>query len=398
MRILQLCNKPPFPAVDGGCLALHSVTRGLLEAGETIRVLTASTSKHPFKEREFPAAYRDSTGIEAVFLDTEVRAIPALLSFFRASSYNVNRFYSESFAHKLEEILRKDDFDIVHIESIFMGLYIPAIRRHSKAKIVMRAHNAEHLLWEQRTRSEKNPLKRFWFSNLTRKLKKAELEIIRSCDALVPITEQDKAVFRNYFPQLPMHVLPFAMPLPEIKAPTAPQAETVFHIGSMDWAPNIEGVKWLLENCWPAVLKTRPQATLHLAGRTLAPNSPDYLGTNVVVEGEVPDAHEFIRRYSVMAVPLLSGGGMRVKLVEAMALGKAIVTTTIGAEGSGIESGTHALLADTAEEFSAAIVRLLENPSLAEKLSENARHLATTEFELGAATKKLVEFYHSLTA
>lgn len=396
MRVLQLCNKPPLPANDGGALAMHAVTEGLLESGMEVRVLTVETKRHPFLKNQIPENYLQRTKTEAVFIDTEVKTIPALLNLFSSASYNISRFYAAEFESKLIQLLKAESFDIVQLESIYMGLYIPAIRKYSNAKIVLRAHNIEHWLWKRRTEKETNFLKRSWFSSLTRKLKKAEIEIASAVDAIVPITPEDKSFFTEHIPQKKIHVLPYAMHLPEITNEKMPELNSVFHIGAMDWDPNIHGVKWLVNECWPKISAANPDAKLYLAGRNLKKNDPEYAEKNIVVEGETADAHRFMAAYSVMTVPLFSGGGMRVKLVEAMAMSKAIVTTPVGAEGTGMVNEKHALIATDANEFAKAVLHLLNNPELAKRLGENARALAAAEFELKSATEKLIVFYQSL--
>ncbi len=397
MRVLQLCPKPPFPASDGGTLAMHSVTEGLLKTGQEVRVLSIETEKHPFRKDELPPSYLGATKAEAVFVDTRVKLFPAFTALFSASAYVANRFYSEAFSMKLEKVLQEETFDIIQLESLYMAPYLDVIRRHSKAKIVLRAHNVESALWKRRTASEKNVLKRTWFRNLTKKLARYEAEVLRAVDALVPITPEDAAAFSRMLKGAshPVHVLPFAMRPPTIQ-PGVVRPDTVFHIGAMDWAPNEEGVAWLVKEVWPRVLAKRPGATLHLAGKQLEKNDTRFSGKNITVHGEVGDAFEFMGSYAVMAVPLLGGGGMRVKLVEGMALGKPIVTTTIGAEGTGVKSDRHLLVTDTPGAFAEALCLLLEEPGRAAVLGENAKAFVASNFSLAAASEKLNDFYASL--
>lgn len=399
MRILQLCNKPPLPAVDGGCLAMHSITEGLLQAGIDVRVIAPETHKHPFLREQVPASYIEATHFETVPVNTEIRVADALVHLLKNKSYNLSRFYSAALERRLEEILAAETFDIIHVESLYMTPYLPVLRKNSKAKIVLRAHNIEHRLWERSAEVEKNPLKKTYLKKLAAQLKKAEADVLHRVDGLVPITPEDAAVFRAMSREkIPMHVLPYAMQLPELIAGKKTDPHSLCHIGSMDWAPNIAGISWFLQHCWKDILAKIPDANFHLAGKSLQKDDSRYQAENVTVHGEVKNAHAFMADYPVMAVPLVSGGGMRVKLIEAMALGKAIVTTTLGAEGTGIVNGTHALLADSPAGFSEAVIRLLEAPELAAELSKNARHLAETEFEISNATQKLLAFYRSLNA
>ena len=128
MRILQLCYKPPYPPVDGGTLAIDSVTRGLLLAGCEVKVLTVSTDKHPYDASRIPRSYIDKTAIEAVYVDTRIKPLSAFVSLLCGQSYHVKRYISQAFNDKLVEILKSEEFDVVHVESVFLTPYVETVR------------------------------------------------------------------------------------------------------------------------------------------------------------------------------------------------------------------------------------------------------------------------------
>ena len=151
LRILQLCHKPPRPAVDGGCIAMDSLTTGLMLEGHRVKVLTLHTYKHPFDPDALSADYQESTRIEAVYADTELNLRDAASHIVTGESYHLSRFHVPEMDRAVERVLREEMFDVVLLESIFTSSYIPAIRRLSDAEVVLRAHNVEHLLWEEVT-------------------------------------------------------------------------------------------------------------------------------------------------------------------------------------------------------------------------------------------------------
>ncbi len=397
MRILQLTPKPPVPAVDGGALAMNSVTECLLHAGHEVKVLCIETRKHPFLPEKISAAYKTATKIEAVFVNTEIKIGSAFSNLFSSSCYNVERFYSQEFENKLIEILQKETYDIIQLESLYMMPYFDVIRKNSKAKIVLRAHNVEAHLWNRRTLQEKNALKKKWFEHLTKNLFTYEAEAFTKVDGILPITAEDERTITEMTKGKinSIEVLPFAMTLPEMKAEIKPKPFTVFHIGAMDWQPNVEGVTWLLKEVWPKVIATIPHAELHLAGRDF-PVDERFTGVSVFIHGEIENAFDFMNEYSIMTVPLLTGGGMRVKLVEGMALGKAIVTTSIGAEGTNTENEKQVMIKNSPADFATAICQLLNNEIYARELGVRAKEFAKTNFDSAAASKKLTDFYSSL--
>jgi glycosyltransferase involved in cell wall biosynthesis len=399
MRILQLVPKPPLPSVDGGTLAMNSVTEAILNSGNEVRVLAIETKKHPFVPEKISGEYKSATKIEAVFVNTDVNIFSAFFNLFSSESYNVNRFYSSAFENKLATILQNEKFDIVQLESLYMSPYIDIIRNYSKAKIVLRAHNVESDLWKRRTALEKSLLKKKWFSHLTKNISRCEIESFEKIDGIIPITGIDGIAISKMSAgkKRSMLVLPFAMRLPEKKQELREKPGTVFHIGSMDWSENSEGVKWLVKEVWPKIISKTPYAELHLAGRGLKKDDPEFSGKNIFNHGEVENAEEFMNSYSVMTIPLLSGGGMRVKLVEGMALGKAIVSTSIGAEGSETKNEQEIMIENSSDDFAEAVCNLLNNEIFSRELGIRAKDFSKSHFDLNASSEKLIEFYGSLT-
>jgi glycosyltransferase involved in cell wall biosynthesis len=164
----------------------------------------------------------------------------------------------------------------------------------------------------------------------------------------------------------------------------------------MDWMPNIEAVDWLLNNVWNDVLIHKPDAKLVLAGRNMPERFKKLQSKNITIIDNVANSSEFYQTYDIMLVPLWSGSGLRIKLVEGLAYGKPIITTSIGAEGIAYTSQTNLIIADAPNDFVNAIVNLLSNPMQKNELQNNARHLAETNFDYKAIAKQLISFYKSL--
>lgn len=395
LRILQLCNKPPVPAVDGGCLAMLRMAEGLMDAGHEITILSIATSKHPWVPEKVDPEFLRRTKMDAVYVDTSVRWLPAFLSLFKTTSYNIDRFYNFGFEAKLIGILSRSEFDIVQLESLYMCPYIEAVRRMSKARIVLRAHNTESEIWKKNAAEETDTFKKLWFRDLAGKLEKYEQESLAKIDAVVTITKEDEARLQAIGAYgKPMHTATFAMKPPEIKvADVLP--DTVFHIGAMDWKPNHDGVAWLVDEVWPRVLKEVPGAVLHLAGKSM--NVDEYSGKqNVIAHGEVADAMQFMSEHGVMAIPLHSGGGVKVKMIEGMFAARAIVATKTGAEGISGKDGIDFFLAEDAASFAQRITELLRNRALAEKTGARARQTAIENHDLARVSGKLSDFYNSI--
>lgn len=398
MDILQICHKPPYPPSDGGTIAMNNITQGLLDLGHTVKVMAIETPKHPLKKDFVPDSYYKNTSLETTFVDTSVKFTAALKSFLTHQSYQVQRFYSKSFAAKLAEVLKKNHYDIVHLESVFTTPYIPVIRQFSKARIVLRTHNIEHLIWQRMAKNEQNPAKKWAIRAFSNQLKRYECALGNMIDAFAAISTPDYQFFKNVF-NVPGEVIPFGInidayePVEDYMASDKPE---LFHIGSMDWMPNVEGVEWFLDEVWPSVLTEFPDVTFTIAGRKIPDRISARTERNVSVVGEVPSAHDFMLSKDIMVVPILAGSGIRVKIIEGMALGKVVITTSIGAEGLDVESGKNILIADTPEEFVSAIEKCVKTPDVCAIIGENARNFVSLYHNNELITSKLIDFYRSI--
>ncbi len=396
MKVLQLSNKPPQPIVDGGCIAINNIATGLLEKDIDLKILTVATQKHPFDEANFSNDFLKATTIEGVFVDTRVNIIDAFSALVTSDSYNVSRFFSPDFNKRLIQLLENGNFEIVHLESLFMTPYISTIRKYSTAKIVLRSHNLEHLIWDRLANSTGNTAKRLYLKHLASKLKKYEYQTINEVDAIAAISFEDTSRYELLKCDPPLKTIPFGIDLE--KYPFDNNTETVphslFHIGSMDWEPNKEAINWLLDDIWPQLAQL--DVSLHLAGRKMPGYISQQSNDKLIVHGEVDSAIQFMAAHEIMIAPLLSGSGMRVKIIEAMGMGKAVITTKIGAEGINYTHGVDIIIADTAEEIVAAIKNLINNPNLVKEIGDNARKLIETHYDNDKIIDNLLDFYQTL--
>lgn len=375
---------------------MNRLIEGLIEAGEKVKVLAVNSNKYSVDPEKIPADYREKTGIELVYIDLSIKPLAAFANLFSNKSYHVERFISKSFHLKLTEILQQSDFDIVQIETLYMSPYIKTIRNNSKAKIVLRAHNIEHLIWERITESTKNPIKKAYLAHLSRTLKNYETTILNSYDGIVPISEKDAGFFEQAG-NTPVLAVSFGIHPDKLKATAkVPVENALFHIGSMNWIPNEEGIRWFLDEAWPLITDKMPALKVYLAGREM----PQWLSqlklTKVEIVGEVPDAQEFIQSKAISIAPLFSGSGIRIKIIESMAMGKAVISTTIGAEGIHYTDGKDILIANTAEEFLKAAEYLYHNPEKRKEIGGNARKLILAKHDNKKIIQTLISFYREI--
>ncbi len=397
MRILQLTNKIPYPPKDGGAIATLNMSRGLADLGHEITILGMNTSKHYFDLNDIPDKLTRIIAFREVIVDTELSFFAALKNLlFSDKPYNAERFFSEEFSDKLKELLQEQEFDIIQLEGLYLAHYIDVIRKYSKARISLRAHNIEHEIWERNAVQEKSLLKRIYLRILARRIRRFKINILNHYDLLIPITERDAKQFEKFGNQKPALVIPAGYDTSRLQ----PQPEkinfpSVFFIGTLDWFPNQEGLVWFVNKVWPILKQKHPGLIFNVAGR----NAPEWIvslfekTSHVNYLGEIDDAYAFINENAVMIAPLFSGSGMRVKIIEGMALGKSIVTTTIGAEGIGVTPGRNILIEDTENEFAARVDELLINREHFDAIGRNAIEFVKENYDNHKISVSLAGFY-----
>ncbi|MDD4603461.1 MAG: glycosyltransferase family 4 protein [Bacteroidales bacterium] len=395
MKILFLCNKSPWPPKEGGPMAMNMLIEGLVAAGHEVKVLAVNSFKYTITPEEIPPEYRERTGIELLEVDLRIKPFAAFFNLFTRKSYHVQRFISKMFRKRLTSILQESQFDVVQLETLFMCPYIKTIRRHSKAKIILRAHNIEHRIWERVAEETKNPIRKWYISHLAHTLKRYEKKIIREIDGIIAITPTDAEYFgrsiqnQGKIIDIPFGIDPNQYPVDfkEVEFPS------LFTLGSMNWIPNQEGIRWFLTNVWLDIHNQFPTLKYYLAGREMPSWMRSLNLPNVIVLGEVEDARIFISSKAIMIVPLFSGSGIRIKIIEGMAMGKTIISTSLGAEGIDCSDRANILIANLPCEFFEMISVSVTDRSLCERIGIQARKLVEEKYQTKKLIQKLIGFY-----
>ncbi len=377
---------------------MNNVTQGLLKWGHQVKVVTVSTKKHTLNLAALPAEYKAKTQIEGVFIDTGIKRKDAFFNLFTRRSYNIERFICSDLSDKLEEVLSFESFDVVLIEGLFVTPYIKLIRKFFKGKVVLRAHNVEFKIWERMSMNATNPIKKNYLRLLAKRLKTFEVKSYKEMDGICAMTEIDGDDIRTLSKGVPVGVFPSGYQMDDLGSLQEKEnvEKSLFHIASMDWQPNRDAVDWFLDKVWPLVIAENKQAKIYLAGREMPNRYYERKIRGVEVVGEVPVARDFYASKKIMVVPLLSGSGMRVKIIEGMALGKTIVATSIGAEGINVTPNKNILIADSAVDFSQAILKLLKEEDFCDQVGENAHQLIAKEYNNDAVCARMLEFMKGL--
>lgn len=334
--------------------------------------------------------------VETTDIDTTVSIWGLIKGLFSSQPYNVQRFWSPAFADLLARLLREQVYDIVQLEGSYMSLYSAVIRQHSKARLVLRAHNVEHQIWDRLARQVRAVAQRRYLQNMTAKIKRFELNHLQDYDAIIPISGEDAQYYQQAGFMGQVHTINGAVDLSRFPHPNLNFRPSIAFLGSLEWLPNVEGLHWLLKEVWPTIARRHLQATLHVAGKGSPVTRLLPQADRVVLHGQVPDAAEFLSAHHIFVVPLHSGGGMRMKIVEAMGAGMCVLSTSIGAEGIAYTDGVDIVIADSAEAWIHALDLLLSDTATTRRIAAAGRALAAERYSTEALAPQFEAVYGGL--
>jgi glycosyltransferase involved in cell wall biosynthesis len=384
----------PYPANDGGTIATLNMIVGFAEHNDKVTVLAMQTQKHSYSVKNLPTNLTSKINWNQVFVDTRIKPAKAFINLlFSTKPYNAVRFESVQFKEQLIELLKNRKFDLVQLEGAYLDSYVSVIRKYSSAKISLRAHNVEHEIWERLKENEPSLFKKVYYKILSKRVKKLESKLLNRIDFLVPITERDSKVLDTHG-SIKTKVSQTGMPNSKFRKKNPKYLKSVFYIGALDWIPNQGAIQWFLSEVWNKLQGEFPDWEFVIAGRN-APNSfESYLKTQKVKYiGEVASATDFIDDHNIMLVPLLSGSGMRIKIVEGMARGKCILTTSIGAEGIPAQNGKNIFIEDQPEQMASVLKNLMGNNNQIERCAENAFIFVQQNYNNHVIINELRRFY-----
>lgn len=395
-KLLVLTARLPYPPQEGHQLRAWHILRALAGAHE-ISLLSFVRNDDEL----------DRCGpLREMLVHFETFTIPAeqtgraLAHAAAKSLYGTRPFVAEKYT-SAQMCLRASALaravDLVHVDMLpLMQLVAGAEKR---VPVVLNAHNVEHLLLRQRATIEPRLPQRLFLQGQVAKLMAFEKEACRRASHILACSADDADSLASLAPETPISVVPNGVDVErnrpaETGIPDHPP-RLVF-VGQMGWFPNLDGVQWFIAEILPRILAVRPDAEFVLVGKSGGLHVPAALRAHVRLPGFVENLESAIHHADVYVVPLRTGSGTRLKVLEAMAFGKAIVTTHIGAQGIDLESGGEALFADSAEDFAAAVLRLIANPHEAARLGSAARAKAQLLYDWNTIGRQVVSIYSGL--
>ena len=391
MRLLYLTPRLPWPPNRGGEIIIFNFLKYLSRRHE---IALVSFYDRP-EELEQTAALREyCVRIETVRRPTKLAPAVLVRCLAGGHSYSVARHTSAEYRRRVTDVLRTWPADLAQVEIFFMGAYLPELGR---IPTVLHMHDVTWVMWDRLAAVAPAYLRPLVRTEAAR-IRRDELAVCRTVDVCVPVSDTDRRHLQAAAPEVRADVVVPGVDTHALTPVSRPPSTTnLVFVGSMHYLPNVDAAEFFVREILPRIAREVPDVTLTIVGSRPSPAVRRLADDpRVRVTGEVPDVRPYYAAAAAAVVPLRIAGGVRMKILEAMALGVPIVSTTIGAEGLGLTDGEECLLADGVDAFAAAAIRLLRNAPFANALAARGRAAAVQRFSWEAVGRALEAVYHSL--
>jgi sugar transferase (PEP-CTERM/EpsH1 system associated) len=393
MRILWLKTDLLLPLDKGGKLRTWHLMRHLAKQHEITYLAFAEPGQPP----------ADVHGMHEVAarVETVTRSEPAkgTWQFYTDAAmhvvdplpYAVGKYRSAEFRRRFDALVAEIDFDLIVCDFLFPAVNLP---KRLPCPAVMFTHNVESEIWRRHAETKAGGLSKLLYGMQYGRMLHYEGDALRRFDGVLAVSDADRDTFDRIYPgaiQRPVHVVPTGVDIEFFTAAAsdASSRELVF-TGSMDWLPNEDAMLYFCRDVLPLIRAEEPNVHLSIVGRAPTPAVKQLAEqAGVAVTGRVDDVRPYMRDAAVYIVPLRIGGGTRLKIFEAMAMGKAVVSTTVGAEGLPVTHGEHVLLADQPDTFARAVVHLLRDVDRRRQLEIASRALVVEKYDWSAVAGEL---------
>ena len=394
MKILFLSPTVPYPLTDGGRIRVynllkqiardHEVTLLALETQPTdvdsiSRIQQYGTTVHLVKH---------SHTLPRVSLSILLKAL------FKKQPITVARYNVSTYRQKIQELLASETFDIIHYEMFHTAQF----HAESDLPSVLSQQNVDSAIWHRLTDETSNIFYKFAYWTQRISFQRYERVISPKFDAVTCTSEIDAAIFEQHCPTDIVKVIPNGVDVTHFTPDfEAEDAAHLIYIGSMDWYPNEDAVSFFVEDVLPTIRESVQNVKFSIVGGNPSDHVQQFADREgVVVTGRVSEIKPYFSAATVFVVPLRIGSGTRLKILEALAMGKVVVSTTVGAEGLALQDGEEIMIADEPIQFAEVVIQLLTDPALRKKIGENGRKRVEQDYDWRNIGRKLLTVYESI--
>ena len=397
MRILYIATQYPLPVNNGVKMRVWTFLRALAAAGHEITLATfAEPEDAAATEHELRKICKDC---DLVLRHTESLSgskdyMARLAGVLSSSPFTLGRCRSSEMQAILERRLRNDAFDVVLCDNVFTTVNLPA----TSLPLVLNSHNVEHLVLERYAREVSNPVNALYARMEAGKLRRFEAAVCKRAALVMVCSRLDGQLLEQLCPGVRTVVAPNVVDISDYSMTADEDPLTLVYQGGMDWLPNRDALEYFVRAIFPLVQKEIPQVRLVAAGRNPAPEFRQRFSdvTAVAFTGTLPDLRPVVGKATVCIVPLRIGSGTRFKILESAAMGKPVVSTTIGAEGLDFVPGEEILIADDPAAFAGNVVELLRNPARRRAMGEAARNRVAQDYDVKALERSVAGAFRDL--
>jgi glycosyltransferase involved in cell wall biosynthesis len=377
MKILWVKAGKLLPVDTGGKIRSYNILRQLAKRHELTLLSYYAGRRDEAYERDIQAHFPGAAPVSTGALDATPfeRGWSYAGNLFARAPFAVTKHTASAVKHRVRDWLRAGRFDVAICDFLAASLNFPA--QHVTPTVLFQ-HNVESSLWRRQAKYDPNLVKRLVFKLEAAKMTRYEARTVARFDHVIAVSEVDKKLMSGMTDPARISVVPTGVDVDQYQQAAGPSATAprVLFLGSMDWEANIDGVDYFCRESWPKIKAAVPDATFSIVGRNPPPRIQRLAAPDIEVTGWVASTLEPLRAAAVFVVPLRIGGGTRLKIYEAMAMRKAVVSTTIGAEGLDVTDGHDIRLADDPDSFAQRVIELLRDQTLRLKFEQAASETA----------------------
>jgi len=393
VKLLFIAPDPPYPETSGGRMVVFNTIKHLARRGHEIDLLFLAAQRPKDDDLKELGRWCRPFIVPHGRRTTRLRLF---LNLFESHPYSVQKYRSRTMVAYLRELLARQTYDVIQLEGLFVAYLAGCIRRMSPTTpLILRQHNVETTILERLASSTGSRVGKPYLKLQARRLAKYEGAVCGQFDLCIALTPVDQKGLQALAPGARIAVVPAGIDTDYFAPADLPEEPaTLLFIGAMDYLPNAEGILWFCKEVLPLIKEEVPQVRLYVVGRSPRREVARLASEGIQVTGFVDDVRDYLAKAQVFIVPLLSGSGMRVKILSALAMQRAVVTTTIGCEGIPVVSGKHLIIADNAEDFARSVVNLLHDPSKRASLGWAGRQLVLREYSWERVVGLVEDVYH----
>jgi sugar transferase (PEP-CTERM/EpsH1 system associated) len=385
VRVLWVKADKLLPVHSGGNIRTFGIVRELAAHHQLTFFSYYGGEPDPQYEREmqkhFPNAVCMCTGYGPP------NVFGYLLHLLKSAPYAVSRFADSRVQAKINHWFNDQSFDVAVCDFLDAAVNFP---KQLTIPTVLFQHNVESEIWRRHAATQANPVKKLIYRLEFAKMSRYERDVVRSFRHVIAVSEHDRQLMSRWVDPSRITVVPTGVDLQQFRPDPSSSTPLVIFVGAMDWQPNVDAMEYFCREIWPAILAQVPEAKFRIVGRNPDSRVLNLRANSIEVTGSVPSVIDHLREAGVVVVPLRIGGGTRLKIYEAMAMGKAVVSTSVGAEGLDVHQGQDIILADDPSGFANSVVMLLRNPELRQRYGTAAARLAA-QYDWTAVGEKFAD-------